>query len=229
MEKHRPIAARMLLVTSISALFIFPFAEGSTIYTLGSMACYFFMIMSGVLLAQRKHEAFGMILMGMILMASQLLRGNVFAELPFLTETFGRLVGLAFSVQLAAVPIRHVISDSQYVLDRYFGAATGYLMLGLAFADVYLLISFLAPESFNHAGGGAFNWADAMYFSLVTLTTLGYGDIQPVSSVARMVAALEAVFGVLYLAMLVSMFISEFKANRDRRIAKDTKASDEHR
>ncbi|MEE9311831.1 MAG: ion channel [Planctomycetota bacterium] len=227
LEKYRPISARILLVTSICSLFIFPFTEGSPAYTVGSMACYLFMIMSGVLLAQRKREATGMILMGVILMASQLLRGNIFVEFPFLTETFGRLVGLAFSIQLAAVTIRHVVSDSHYVLDRYFGAATGYFMLGLAFADVYLLISYLVPESFSHAGGGIFNWGDAMYFSLTTLTTLGYGDVHPVSPVARMVAALEAVFGVLYLAMLVSMFISEFKVMR-MSMRRDTMAIRKH-
>lgn len=213
-EKYRPVAARILLVTSIASLFVFPFAAESYGYTLASMACYLSMIGSGMLLARRRRESYGMLLMGVILMGSQFFRGDVDQEFQAVTETFGRLVGLGFSIQLAAVTIRYVVTDSNFVMDRYYGAATGYFMLGLAFADIYLLISYMVPASFNHAGGGAFVWGDAMYFSLVTLTTLGYGDVNPVSDVARMVAALEAVFGVLYLAMIVSMFISEFKVMR---------------
>ncbi|MDC1143060.1 potassium channel family protein [Planctomycetota bacterium] len=211
LEKIRPIAARMLLVSCISALFIFPFAASSFAYTLASLVCFLFMIASGVLLARRRREAVGLVVMGMVLIISQFLRVGLDHEFQYFTETVGRLVGLAFSIQLAAVSIRHVVLDSSYTWDRYFGAATGYFMLGLAFADIYLLISFLVPSSFEYGGTGPLEWVDAMYFSLVTLTTLGYGDVRPVGEVARMVAALEAVFGVLYLAMLVSMFMSEFR------------------
>jgi hypothetical protein len=55
------------------------------------------------------------------------------------------------------------------------------------------------------------NWSDLMFFSFVTLTTLGYGDITPVTSAARSLAVIEAVFGVLYNAILIARLVGLYR------------------
>lgn len=105
-----------------------------------------------------------------------------------------------------------------------------YLLLGVAWAIAYSLIEILQPGSFHfalgEAGAGTVMRFEgeraflAIYYSLVTLTTLGYGDIIPTSSIARTSAATEALTGQLYLAVLVArlvgLHISQAAANRHR-------------
>jgi hypothetical protein len=87
-----------------------------------------------------------------------------------------------------------------------------YLLAGMLWANFYLLAQTAAPGSFSMpsrpSGGQGLTSFDALYFSLCTLTTAGYGDIAPVSAHARSLASLEALCGVLYLAVLVSRLVS---------------------
>ena len=95
---------------------------------------------------------------------------------------------------------------------RVRGAVAGYLLLGLSCAYAYLLIDTLIPGSFQmssadlqsrQAQSDAFN-----YFSIVTLTTLGYGDITAVHPVARSVVMAEALLGQLYPAILIARLVT---------------------
>jgi hypothetical protein len=120
----------------------------------------------------------------------------------------GSLLFVLATVQLLRFILRAPHVDSE-VLSA--GIAT-YLVLGMTWAMLYLLVSLLDPNAFLLAGsaaaGNAFDGFDAMYFSFVTITTMGYGDISPVSPVARMLAVLEATTGVLYLAVLIARLVT---------------------
>ncbi len=91
---------------------------------------------------------------------------------------------------------------------RLLGAVAAYLLLGIIWAYAYELVALLRPPAFS----GAVNLADGprafYYFSFVTLTTVGYGDVLPVHPAARSLAMLEAVTGPLYLAILVARLVS---------------------
>jgi hypothetical protein len=86
-----------------------------------------------------------------------------------------------------------------------------YFLLGLTWFALYNLINLVQPGSFAEAGTpltGVAHWSTMLYFSLVTLTTLGYGDIVAVRPTARMIATLEAAAGVLYVAITVARLVS---------------------
>ena len=91
------------------------------------------------------------------------------------------------------------------------GVAT-YLLLGILWSLAYLLIASLVPDAFVlPADSGPKKSIDpfsALYFSFVTLSTVGYGDIVPAARVARMLAVLEAITGVLYLSVLVARLVT---------------------
>lgn len=93
---------------------------------------------------------------------------------------------------------------------------SGYLLLGLIWMFAYILVSQLQPGSFSFNVGTpathSIQGFDAFYFSYVTLSTVGYGDITPVASGARMLAMMEAMTGTLYMAVLISRLVALYSA-----------------
>jgi Ion channel len=89
---------------------------------------------------------------------------------------------------------------------------SAYLMLGLMWTMAYWLVDQLTPGgafSFNtNAGTQSMNGFNAFYFSFITLSTVGYGDITPLSRIARWLAAMEAMTGLLYVAVLIARLVS---------------------
>ena len=120
------------------------------------------------------------------------------AQLGLLLGLFGGLAWLAFKeVLFTAGPINS---------NRLLGAVSIYLLLGLIWAVVYVGILEVDPAAFRGNGGGPWleSFPEFVYFSFVSLTTLGYGDISPASPIARFVVYLEAILGQLYLAIMVA-------------------------
>jgi hypothetical protein len=94
--------------------------------------------------------------------------------------------------------------------NMIFGAIVAYLLAAVGFAYLFEVLERLQPGAFSGIPEGASAEAlgDALlYFSLVTLTTLGYGDIVPASGLARPIAVLEGVFGTLYLAVMIARLV----------------------
>lgn len=91
--------------------------------------------------------------------------------------------------------------------QRIMGAVAVYLLLGLGWEQGYELLYMLRPESFAgvDANAGPDDW---IYFSFVTLTTVGYGDITPVSPLARSLAVFEALTGQIYLVVMLARLVA---------------------
>jgi voltage-gated potassium channel len=99
------------------------------------------------------------------------------------------------------------------------GAIVVYLLIGFIWSYVYGLVEYLHPGSFTSIGGTLkFGYQNFMYFSFVTLTTLGFGDITPATPVARSLVILEAIIGQFYLIINVSWLVGLYVAHtRDQR------------
>ncbi len=107
--------------------------------------------------------------------------------------------------------IRNIFRRKQVDADLIITAISAYLMIGLCFAVSFMLTETIIPGSLL-AGtvDGIVGWADVFYFSFVTLTTLGYGDISPATPQARSLATLEAVCGVMYMSILIARLVSDY-------------------
>lgn len=95
--------------------------------------------------------------------------------------------------------------------NTIMGAVVAYLLLAVAFAYLYGIIEHIHPGSFSgiSAETGRTHLSDALiYFSLVTLTTVGYGDIVAISGPARPLAGLEAACGTLYVAVMIARLVA---------------------
>lgn len=100
-------------------------------------------------------------------------------------------------------------------LESIFGSLVIYIFIALAYGYLYVLIEFFFPGSFKMAQVPFDQSLRAdhhlIYFSFISLTTVGYGDITPMSDYARTLAMLESMTGVLYLAVLVARLVAAFK------------------
>lgn len=94
-------------------------------------------------------------------------------------------------------------------VNRIVGAICLYLLMGLVWTLMYLFIAQAIPNAFNGVEQLVWydNFADVAYYSFVTLTTLGYGDISPIAPIARFLVYMEAVAGVFYMAIMVASLI----------------------
>ncbi|MEL6267236.1 MAG: ion channel [Pseudomonadota bacterium] len=95
--------------------------------------------------------------------------------------------------------------------DALAGAVFGYFLMAQLWAVLYGALLFSAPGAIALPEGSVDPSTDLLYFSLVTITTLGYGDILPVSPFARILAGLEAAVGTLYLAVLIGRIVGALK------------------
>ncbi len=130
----------------------------------------------------------------------------------------GRLDVLALAVTAiwlgyaAAITIVDLFQRSEVTADTIMGAIVTYLLVGIAFMMIFQVIELQNPGSFSGLPEGAENPRHAlassmMYFSLVCLTTIGFGDIVPVSDLARPLSVLEGAFGQLYLAVMIARLV----------------------
>jgi voltage-gated potassium channel len=139
--------------------------------------------------------------------------GNLRAEsLPL--EIINLVAIVSFCVLAICVKMRPVVfAPGAVTLDRVVGGLCIYLLLGLLWAMLFGCIELVDPAAFEYADRGLERpRGQLLYYSFVTLTTLGYGDISPIHPVARTLAYLEAVIGQLYIAVLIAGLIGRYIA-----------------
>ncbi len=125
------------------------------------------------------------------------------------------LVTFAFLAFATAVVLYEVIRATEVTGDHLIGAAAAYVLLGLAFTYALLLLEAVSGEPILVTEGAlssiphppAEQLADYLYYSFITLTTTGFGDVVPATLGARVVAGMEAVTGQLYLTVLIARLI----------------------
>ena len=106
----------------------------------------------------------------------------------------------------AAAALRFAMRATSVDVEHLYAALSAYLLAGIFFGQFYWVLQQMWPGTF--AVSGDFSRMSAIYFSFVTLATLGYGDIVPRSDVARGLAIVEGVGGQLFLAVMVARLVS---------------------
>jgi hypothetical protein len=133
-------------------------------------------------------------------------------------EIIRHLFGVAFLGYVMAVMLRFTLTRQQVTFNTVCASLCIYLLLGIVWALGYAVLHMLDPTAFRGTSGvgegsavlfriGKGYSTSVLYFSFTTLTTLGYGDIVPVSPTARMLTSVEAITGQLYLTVLVARLV----------------------
>ncbi|MDG2305138.1 MAG: ion channel [Candidatus Binatia bacterium] len=140
--------------------------------------------------------------------------------LPILTD----VAGVIFLTLVSWGILTDIFSRNEVEADTVFGASAVYLLIGFLFARLFMLIAHIDPEAFAVSDAIGVELAEAShrgssilrYFSLITLTTVGYGDIAPVAPIARNLAAVEAVIGQLYIAAVIARLVAIYTTKTAR-------------
>jgi hypothetical protein len=111
-------------------------------------------------------------------------------------------------VTIVVILLVQVFATGPITARRIQGAIAVYLGFGFGWARAYAITASMNPGSFQSSGSAPSTPDDWLYYSFITLTTVGYGDIAPVHPIARSLALFEAVTGQLYLAVLLARLVS---------------------
>lgn len=128
--------------------------------------------------------------------------------------TLAWAAGALFLATTCVVVLRHLMRPEEVTTDRIAGAVCVYLLLGAAWAFLYALVDHVRPGSFSLPASGG-NEVVFSYYSFSTLTTLGYGDVTPLTPTARTLSWMEAVTGQIFLAVIVATLVGLRLSRRD--------------
>jgi voltage-gated potassium channel Kch len=121
--------------------------------------------------------------------------------------------------------VKQVLTIGDIDTNKMIGSLSLYILLGLIWAVIYMILLTIDPQVFSGVDGTTWQekFSRMTYYSFVTLTTLGYGDVLPTRHVAEFFVYMEAIIGVFYMAIIVSSLISLRLATIDRKLKAETK------
>jgi ion channel len=211
-----PRFRRFSTVQLLSALALFfisaPFVEEIEGGELIVSALFSLVLVAGVVaVANRKRVLVTAIVLAIPAIAGRWINHFYPALIPPAVFLVAGLILIAFVVGNL---LRFVLRAPSVNTEVLCASISAYLMLGLMWTMAYWLVDQLTPGgafSFNtNAGPRSINGFDGFYFSFITLSTVGFGDITPVSRMARWLAAMEAMTGLLYVAVLIARLVSMY-------------------
>jgi hypothetical protein len=216
-------ALSVFLVLLFLAIFLGPFLDSTQVRLLTSLLFSLLMVSGVITISRRPSIRF---VAGMVACTAITLRWLTHVQPTPSLLRWSSLASFVFMVTLTLVILYKVFMDDKPVTThRVVGAVAAYLMFGITWSILYGFLDQVLPNAFNLplASGdyGPARQEVFAYYSFITLTTVGYGDISPTHDVSRMFAVMEALVGQLYpatlLARLVSLAITQQQdALRDR-------------
>lgn len=134
-----------------------------------------------------------------------------------LFKIVGLCSGVLFFLYIIIVILSYVLRAENITQEVISGALVVYLLFGLLWTFLFSLTEHLSPASFSSTTSlGEENRFAFLYYSFVTLTTLGYGDVTPLTPMATSLAVLEAIIGQIYLTVLIARLVGMHIAHSDR-------------
>ena len=211
---RRQVSTRFLFFALLALIVLYPLAH------LSQYANYFVYAINWVVLGAAVHRLAHTRqrrTVAILLATIQVAVTVTVIVLPSSSHTL-RVFGILEAVTLGGFyvyTIRWILADfllsKDITKETLYGGLAAYIMFGLVWASAYAALELLVPgslnvEPFHDVQGGL----GLMYFSFVTLTTLGYGDVLPLSNTARSLSVLEAIMGNLYLTVAVASIVSRY-------------------
>jgi hypothetical protein len=203
----------LLFVFLLATLVLFPYAEASHFGSYAFRVIGSFTVIASIY-AANIHRS--LLIFAVVLAIPALFQRIVLPKVSASSfSIFNIVLSFVFDVVIVVVIFRHVLAAEQPTSETIFGALCLYLLVGFTFASVYGMVAVFQPNAFYldprtnlHSVPDRF---DFIYYSFATMTSLGAAGITPVSSQARSFSILEAILGVLYLAVLIAGLIGAYR------------------
>jgi Ion channel len=198
-----------LLIALLALLLLYPFFAGRVMAHAVWDICSSAVLLLGIsaISRVRRHVVIAVVLVIAVLRTRW--SGYVSDNARLLLVHDG--LGMIFFALTACLLLADVLSKGAVTADKIYGALCVYLLIGLTWGFMCLTLEGVQPGSFlvgqARSSGSAKDPATLVYFSFVTLSTVGYGDITPLSPPARAFAFMEAILGQIYLAVLVARLV----------------------
>ena len=223
MKKRKITKENNFLYLTISiVVFIFSVAFSATF---NSTIYYYFSLLTMALIAItsflslnfNKHWKLFVTLVVFMLILNQILAS--FIETHLYTSIFSLLIMLFLLLGICFNIVNQVIFDCHCKTNhnRILGALSLYLMIGLSWAIIYFLCVKVSPYSI-HGLIDSHNYnllfINAIYYSFVTITSLGYGDMYPISPILKVFSFIESIMGLFYIAVVVATFVNGFNKRK---------------
>jgi len=207
--------AKYVLILIVLLNMLYPItSNGSIISLIGFASLYAGLFIVGILITSdsRAHIAWSIGIAVIWLIMTVL---YAFDPTSFWKAQVSSFILIVFHTTIIVVLMRYIFTAEQVTADIIYAACAVYFLLSFFFVPVYGMLEAAIPGSFvDNTLGRAVQWQQFVYYSLVTLSTAGYGDILPANPWARMLAGLEATVGVLYVAILVARLVSLYEVRR---------------
>jgi hypothetical protein len=204
----------LLLLLVLGAIAVPLIVPGTTVGTITVTGLQAATVAAALTVAQTRprvrHVVLGIVLGSAAVVAAIALLDpytTLSAELP---QHLGRGLGLVLALAVPVIIARDVRDHPDITLQTVAAALCVYLLLGLAFAFAHGLVDGAVPADYTQPLGED----DAIYLSFVTLTTVGFGDLTPVSGGARAVTVIEAIVGQIYLVSIVALLVGNVALRR---------------
>jgi diacylglycerol kinase len=164
-----------------------------------------FALMSGLhaLSGQPRQFRFALLLAAVIILLGSL-------RYVLKIQTLDRLqliLSAVFLIQMLVMILIHIKSENEVTVDLIMASACAYILVGVVWGFAYYFLENLHPNSFINDQKPVEELWDLYYYSFVTLTTVGYGDILAITKTARAFSVIEAIVGQLYLAIMISRLV----------------------
>ena len=206
--------AALLVLLVLYVFIIYPLLGGDQM-TNGLVSVSFSLILVAGIVATSHHNAvrIGIVILASLAFASHWLNVALGGRVTHMVSTGAAVFFFALQTWFLSARVFRPGTVNTY---RILGAVAVYLVLGLLWANAYLFLYLAAPQTFQFAPGSqAFEppVSEMVYFSFVTLTTIGYGDITALSPVGRSLVMLEGLVGQLYPAILLARMVTQYRSS----------------
>jgi voltage-gated potassium channel len=130
-------------------------------------------------------------------------------------ETMNNTLWIMVTFYVGLMIFQDIMKAKRISSNEIYGAISVYLLIGVFFGMIYQIVLVFDPHAFNFNPTNFKNLTpsdgDIFYYSLITLSTVGYGDVSPVAPIARSISMIEAILGVMYMATMIARFVAGHK------------------
>jgi hypothetical protein len=191
---------------------VYPLSEIGNVAALSFIGVYLALTGSAIYLVSSNRR---LLILAVLLTIVIAVTGGITVVSDFTAPSWIQLSwSAALLIQLALITsllVAFIIGSEAVTREVLYAAIVIYFLAATIFTVMYMVIDIFTPGAFVASSGAEITWQRLNYFSLVTISTLGYGDIVPVSGAAQSLSAMEASIGTLYIAILIGRFVSLYR------------------